>query len=205
MEHRLGPFGRANQASSHCIGGQNLSLAPLPPCLQWVTPFLESSLRCGSRIPGGSSPGARHSQKKMTTHQAAGMHLPLRFAASLALRRKELLGVFVALEDILALVPTVQDAIYASRILNEELARHGRLLPIRPGSVNNESWVTLIRPFHGRLLPLSQRRPSNTVPMPISAPVPGSGTLDRSVRLSSDQAMVGISTRTRSENPGSME
>ena len=40
------------------------------------------------------------------------MHLPLRFAASLALRRKELLGVFVALEDILALVPTVQDAIY---------------------------------------------------------------------------------------------
>jgi len=41
------------------IGVQNLSPTPLPPCLQWVTPFLESSLRCGSRIHGCPRPGAR--------------------------------------------------------------------------------------------------------------------------------------------------
>jgi hypothetical protein len=38
--------------SSPCIGVQNLSPTPVPPCLQWVTPFLHSWLRCGSRIPG---------------------------------------------------------------------------------------------------------------------------------------------------------
>ena len=45
--------------SSPCIGGQNLSPAPLPPCLQWLTPFLPSWLRRGSRIPGCPSPCAR--------------------------------------------------------------------------------------------------------------------------------------------------
>jgi len=38
------------------IGGQNLSLEPVPRCLQWVTLILPSRLRCGSRIPGCPSP-----------------------------------------------------------------------------------------------------------------------------------------------------
>jgi hypothetical protein len=47
----------ATSASSPYIGGQSLSPDPLPPCLQWVTPFLHSWLRGGSRIPGCPSPG----------------------------------------------------------------------------------------------------------------------------------------------------
>ena len=44
---------------STCIGGQSLSPTPLPPCLQWVTHFLHSWLRCRSRIPGCPSPCTR--------------------------------------------------------------------------------------------------------------------------------------------------
>jgi len=46
--------------SSPCIGGQNLSPTPFPPCWQWVTPILRPWFHYGSRIPGCPSPGARH-------------------------------------------------------------------------------------------------------------------------------------------------
>ena len=45
---------------SPCIGVQNLSPAPFPPCLQWVTPFLHAWFGRRSRIPGCPSPCARH-------------------------------------------------------------------------------------------------------------------------------------------------
>jgi hypothetical protein len=53
------PLGNPSILISPSIGGQNLSPEPLPPCLQWVTSFLHSWLRCGSRIPGCPRPGAR--------------------------------------------------------------------------------------------------------------------------------------------------
>jgi len=46
--------------SSPCIGGQDLSPTPFPPCWQWVTPILRPWFHCGWRIPGCPSPGARH-------------------------------------------------------------------------------------------------------------------------------------------------
>jgi hypothetical protein len=54
----LRPLPNPSIFTSPYIGVQNLSPTPVPPCLQWVTPFLESSLRCWSRIPGCPSPGA---------------------------------------------------------------------------------------------------------------------------------------------------
>src|ERR1017187_1051928 len=39
---------------------------------------------------------------------------------------------------ILALVPAIHHAIHRPRILNAQLARHGRPLAARPGSVNSE-------------------------------------------------------------------
>jgi hypothetical protein len=44
--------------TSPCIGVQNLSPTPLPPCLQWITPILQPWLRRGSRIPSRRNPCA---------------------------------------------------------------------------------------------------------------------------------------------------
>ena len=52
------PLAAPSSSSPH-IGVQNLSPAPVPPCLQWVTPFQQSWLHCGSRILGCPSLGAR--------------------------------------------------------------------------------------------------------------------------------------------------
>ena len=69
------------------------------------------------------------------------MHLPLRFAASLAQRGKELLAVVVIPEDILALVPSIHDMIHGPGILNAQLARHGQPLPAHAKSVNSDTRI----------------------------------------------------------------
>ena len=65
-------------------------------------------------------------QMKMIGHQTIRMHLPARLEAGLAQCAQESLAVGVILEDRLTAIPSVEDVIKGSRILDSQLARHER-------------------------------------------------------------------------------
>ncbi len=69
-------------------------------------------------------------QVKMIAHQAPGMHLPLRFRASLPQSGEKTPTVFIVVENVFALVATVHDVVNRVSILDAQWPRHGqRFLP----------------------------------------------------------------------------
>jgi len=57
--------------SSPCIGVQNLSPTPVPPCLQWVTPFCTPGSVAGRGFPSAQALGQRRSRLNVSARPVA--------------------------------------------------------------------------------------------------------------------------------------
>jgi hypothetical protein len=86
--------------------------------------------------------GRFHNQVEMIAHQAPGVNLPVGFGTGLPQRIQKQLPVFVAAENVFAVIPSAHDVVGCSRILESQFTC--------PELSQNFAELSILRPLYWR-------------------------------------------------------